>query len=180
MTTPDRTSPPATRTAVGHRLNRLLQGLSPREQRAVQTAAWAVGLGLLWWVGLSPAIQTLRQAKARHAALDTQLARMQQMASSAEVLRTQNATPPPSPEVALSSLQAATPTLGAGAQLGIQGDRATVTLQGTDPRALAQWLNQVRGNARLTPAQAQLQRVPGSAGWSGQIVLAGPGLGGGN
>lgn len=177
MATTDRLRSAAPLASLGQRLGGLLQGLSPREQRAVQLAAWVLGLGLLWWVGLSPAIDTLRRAPARHADLDAQLVRMQHLAASAEVLRTQNATPPPSPEVAQQALQAATQALGPGAQLAIQGDRATVTLRDTPPRALAQWLNQVRVNARLLPVQAQMQRGGPSGGWTGQIVLAGPGFG---
>ena len=65
--------------------------------------------------------------------------------------------------------------MGAGAQLALQGDRATVTMREIAPRALAQWLQQVRINARLLPVQAQIQRA-GTTGWSGQIILAGPGL----
>ncbi|MGM9426888.1 type II secretion system protein GspM [Hydrogenophaga sp. MI9] len=153
--------------------------MSPREQRLVRVAAWVVGLGLLWWVGLAPALDTLRQSKARHARLDKELALVQAQAASAEVLRTQNATPPPGREAALRALEEATRGLGAGASLAQQGDRATVTLKGVAPGALAQWLQQVRINARVLPVQAQIQRGD-QAAWSGQIVLAGPGLGAGN
>ncbi|MCY1547635.1 Type II secretion system (T2SS), protein M [compost metagenome] len=66
-----------------------LERLSPRERRAVFAAAWVVGLGLLWWLALAPALSTLRQAPERHARLDTQLAQMQQLAASAEQLRAQ-------------------------------------------------------------------------------------------
>jgi general secretion pathway protein M len=157
------------------RLAALWQGLAPREQRAAQLAAWVVGLALLWWVGLAPAINTLRQASARHAQLDKTLAQMQAQAASAEVLRSQNATPPPGREVALRALEEATRLLGAGAQLALQGDRATVTMREIAPGALAQWLQQVRINARLLPVQAQVQRA-GASTWSGQVILAGPGL----
>ena len=57
-------------TLATRRLGALWQGLAPREQRAVQLSAWVVGLGLLWWLGLAPAVDTLRQASARHALLD--------------------------------------------------------------------------------------------------------------
>ncbi|MFP8779408.1 type II secretion system protein GspM [Hydrogenophaga sp. RWCD_12] len=165
--------------SLGQRLSVTMQGLSPREQRLVRIAAWVVGLGLLWWVGLAPAVDTLRQSKARHAKLDKELALVQAQAASAEVLRTQNATPPPGREAALRALEEATRALGANASLAQQGDRATVTLKGVAPGALAQWLQQVRVNARVLPVQAQIQRGDQSA-WSGQIVLAGPGLGTGN
>lgn len=180
MASTDRTRTAASPTALGQRLSASLQGLTEREQRAVRLAAWVLGLGLLWWLGLSPAIQTLRQAPARHAELDRQLTQMRQLAASAEVLRTQNATPPPARAVAQRALQDATQALGPGAQLALQGDRATLTLRDVPAHALAQWLQQVRVNARLLPVQAQMQRSAAPGGWTGQIVLAGPGFGNGN
>lgn len=176
------TSPAPTRTpsaahGLSQRLSATLQGLSPREQSAVRLAAWVLGLGLLWWVGLAPAIGTLRQSGARHATLDQSLAQMQAQAASAELLRAQNATPPPGRDAAQRALEEATRQLGAGAQLSLQGDRATVAMRDIAPGALAQWLQQVRINARLLPVQAQIQRGGAAAGWSGQVVLAGPGLG---
>ncbi|WP_374412782.1 type II secretion system protein GspM [Hydrogenophaga sp.] len=172
---------PATSAAtqgLAGQLANALSGLSPREQRAVRLAAWVVGLGLLWWVALAPAIATLRMAAGRHAALDQTLSRMQAMAASAEVLRSQNATPAPARELAVRVIDESTRALGPGAQMALQGDRVTVTLRAVAPGALAQWLQQLRINARVLPVQAQMQRGP--EGWSGQIVLAGPGLGAGN
>jgi general secretion pathway protein M len=166
---------PSLGALVLQRLRILWQVIGPREQRAVALAAWVVGLALLWWIGLAPAIDTLRQAGTRHAQLDQTLTQMRAQAASAEVLRAQNATPPPGREAAQRALEEATSQLGAGAQLALQGDRATVTMREIAPRALAQWLQQVRINARLLPVQAQIQRA-GTTGWSGQIILAGPGL----
>jgi general secretion pathway protein M len=102
---------------------------------------------------------------------------MQAQAASAEVLRSQNATPPPGRDAAQRALEEATLQLGAGAQLSLQGDRATVSMRDIAPGALAQWLQQVRINARLLPVQVQVQRGGNAAGWSGQVMLAGPGLG---
>lgn len=164
-------------TTQPQRLSAMLQGLSPREQRAVRLAAWVVGLGLLWWLALAPAIDTLRQSGAQHAKLDTALAQMQAQAASAEVLRSQNATPPPGRDAAQRALEEATRQLGAGAQLSLQGDRATVVMRDIAPGPLAQWLQQVRVNARVLPEQVQIQRGGNAAGWSGQVVLSGPGLG---
>lgn len=153
--------------------------LAPRERLAVAAAASVVGLALLWWLGVAPALATLRQAPAQHRQLDAQLAQMRQMAATAEGLRGQNqALSPASARGALE--QATTATLAGTAQLQVQGDRATVTLRGTPPDALAQWLAQVRINARVVPVQADLQNGGTPAGWSGQLVLAGPGLGAGN
>jgi general secretion pathway protein M len=151
-----------------------LARLSPRERRALLLAAWTVGLGLLWWLALAPALATLRQAPERHARLDTQLARMRGMAASADALRAAAPATAPQRDEVLRALEQATTALGTSAQLSVLGDRATVTLKDTPPEALAQWLAQVRVNARLTPLQAQLSRA---TGWSGTLVLSGPGLG---
>jgi general secretion pathway protein M len=78
----------------------------------------------------------------------------------------------------LRALEAATAAMGPTAQLSVLGDRATLTLNNTPPDALAQWLSQVRVNARLMPLEAKLNRATEPAAWSGTLVLGGPGLGG--
>lgn len=164
------------RAAVSNALNHL----APRERRAVTVAAWVLGLGLVWWLAVSPALDTLVHAGERHAKLDAQLGQMQRMAAAAEGLRGQSTAQPPSRDESLRTLEVATNGLGGTAQLSVLGDRATVTLRNTAPDALAQWLAQVRINARLLPLQSQLSREPGSPGWSGTIVLSGPSLGAGS
>ena len=153
-------------------------GLSARERRLVAIAAAVVLLGLLWWLAVAPALQTLREAPARHAALDAQLTRMQQLARTAEGLRAATAGAQPGRDEALRALEAATNALGATGQLSVLGDRATLTLRATPPQALAQWLAQVRINARLLPIESQLARDGGTGGWSGTLVVGGPALAG--
>ncbi|MDZ4357374.1 MAG: type II secretion system protein GspM [Variovorax sp.] len=171
-----RTRPSTTLTRFGQGLGAALERLSPRERRAVFAAAWVVGLGLLWWLALAPALGTLRQAPERHARLDAQLAQMQHLAASAEQLRSLNSSPPPGRAATQRARAQYTSQLGGSAQVSAQGDRASVNFRGTTPEALSQWLNQMRVNARLLPVQAQLERQANPAGWSGQLVLAGPGL----
>jgi len=154
--------------------------LAPRERRAVIAAAVVLGLGLVWWLAVAPALGTLTQAGARHARLDAQLGQMQRMAAAAEALRGQSTAVPPSRDEVLRTLEVATNGLNGTAQLSVLGDRATVTLRGTPPEALAQWLAQVRINARLLPLQTQLSREPGEPGWSGTVVLSGPSLASGS
>ena len=150
--------------------------LSPRERNAVLAAAWIVGLGLLWWLAIAPALTTLREAPARHASLDAQLGRMQGMAATAGALRSETNAQPPGRDEVLRALEAATLSLGTTAQLAVLGDRATVTLRGTAPSALAQWRAQVRINARLLPLETKLARDAATGGWNGTVVLSGPGL----
>ncbi|MCV0439892.1 MAG: type II secretion system protein M [Hydrogenophaga sp.] len=175
MATRDATSPFARLTLA---LSVALSRLSARERNAVTIAAWVIGLGLLWWLAVAPALNTLREAPARHARLDAQLGQMQRMAATAESLRGQNTTQPPNRDDALRALETATSGLAGTGQLSVLGDRATLTLRDTPPEALAQWLAQVRINARALPVDSQITREPGSPGWSGTVVLAGPALGG--
>ena len=155
-----------------------LARLSSRERNAVTIAAWVIGLGLVWWVAIAPALDTLRQAPARHARLDAQLGQMQRMAATADTLRSQNTAQPPGRDEVLRAVETATNGLSGTGQLSVLGERATLTLRNTPPEALAQWLAQVRINARLLPVDSQIHREPGSPGWSGTLVLTGPGLGG--
>ena len=152
--------------------------LSSRERNAVTIAAWVIGLGLLWWLAVAPALDTLRQAPARHTRLDAQLGQMQRLAATAEGLRGQSTALPPGRDEVLRALETATAGLAGTAQIAVLGDRATLTLRNTPPEALAQWLAQVRINARLLPIESQLARDGGTGGWSGTLVVGGPALAG--
>lgn len=160
-------------------LRQTLAGLQPRERRAVTLALWVVGLGLLWWIAIAPAWSTLSQAPARQARLDAQLGQMRGMAASAQALRETNAQPP-SRDTVLRALDQATGELGDSGQIAVLGERATLTLNNATPEALAQWLQQVRINARLVPVEAKLNRpTSGAPVWSGTLLVSGPGLSGG-
>lgn len=155
--------------------------LAPRERLALWLALAVVGLALLWGLGMAPALATLRQAPEQHRQLDAQLDALRRMAATAQQLRQQGQGQPLSTDATRDALQRATTgTLGDTAQLAVRGAQATVTLRATPPEALARWLEQVRLNARLVPVQADLQASADSAGWTGQVVLSGPGLGTGN
>ena len=93
--------------------------LAPREQRALSLAAWVVGLGLLWWLAVAPALNTLRQAPERHARLDEQLGQMRSMAATAESLRAQNSARPMNRDDVLRALEQATTGLAGTAQLAV-------------------------------------------------------------
>lgn len=143
--------------------------LAPREQNLVLAAAALVGLALLWWVAVAPALATLRAAPARHTALDAQLQRMHSLQAEAQQLQ---AAPATSPGDAVGALRAAlTQRLGTTAQLNVVGDRATITLKGASADALAQWLAQARSNARATPVEARLTRSATAAAPAGQTPV---------
>lgn len=175
--------------SVRHRYHQLRQTavtiwgrLAQRERLAVVLAAALTGLALLWWLGLKPAITTLRQAPQQHLQLNAQLADMHAMAASAQALRGQGgSTQPLARDAAQRALEQSTRELmGEGVLPSLQGEQVVISLNAVAPEALARWLEQVRVNARLVPVQADLQFNPAPAGWSGQLVLAGPGLGAGN
>lgn len=137
------------------------QQLAPRERRAVTAAAWVCAAGLLWWLALAPALTTLRQAPAQHAQLDAQLSHMRQLSALATHLQAQ---PVRSSEERLAALQADTRRLlGDTARVRVSGEQVTVSVGATHPDTLAQWLADVRANARLTPAEARLSRTTGPA-----------------
>lgn len=147
--------------------------LDPREQRLIGTAAGVLGLALIWWLALAPALGVLRQASERQRQLDTQWQQMQRLQAEARALQSQ---PKLGYDEALRALEASVKALGGSGQLNVVGDRATVTLKNTSPDALAQWLTQARVNAKAIPAEARLVRHPATAadapaGWDGTLVL---------
>jgi general secretion pathway protein M len=145
--------------------------LAPRERLLVGAAAGLVGLALLWWIALGPALTTLRTADEQHRVLDAELARMQRLQAQAKAMQS---APRQNPEEAMRQLEAAIrQQLGTSARYVIAGDRVTVTLANAQPAALAQWLSQVRANARAIPGEAKLTRNA-SGGWDGSVVLALP------
>lgn len=154
--------------------------LQGREQMLVMAAAGLVGLALVWWVALAPAIKTLRLAPQAHAQLDRQLQHMRGLQQ--EALELQKA-PRIQANDAVRALQSSlTQSMGASAQMTIVADRATVTLKGVPATSLAQWLAQVRSTARVVPIQAKLVRSAGTKGnapalpahWDGTLILSLP------
>ena len=150
--------------------------LAARERAGVGMAIALVVLALLWWVALGPAFATLRSAETQHRALDAQLQTMRSLQTEAMALQGQ---PKLSYDEALRALDASVrQRLGSTAQLSVAGERATLTLKGADPDALARWLTQARVNARALPAEARLTRSAGAptapARWDGSLVLTLP------
>ena len=150
------------------------QRLAAREQTLVLLAAAVIGLALLWWLLLAPALHTLKTSAARHAAVDAQLRQMQQWQAEAQQLQDAPRTPALD---APAQLQRSVQQLpGGSARVVIAGDQATVTLQAVPAEALAQWLAQLRTSAHAVPQQAHLKRSPASAAptWDGTLVLTLP------
>ena len=141
---------------------------SRREQQLLMAALALVLGALLWWLGLAPALATLRLADTQHRALDQQLQQMQRLQAQARAIQAQ---PRMVADDARRLLEASVKPLGATAQLALAGERVTLTLKGVSADTLAQWLAQARLNARSVPSEARLVR--NSAGtWDGTLVLS--------
>ena len=153
------------------------RALAPRERTLVTTAGVVLGLSLLWWVGLAPALRTLGQSDARQRSLDAQWQQMQALEAQARTLQAQ---PKARHDEALRALESSVKQgLGPGAQLTVSGERATLTLKGVPAAALGTWLAQVRANARALPSEARLVRSPATTPasgvlWDGVLVLSLP------
>lgn len=147
------------------------QRLAAREKVMVAATSVIVGLALLWLIAIRPALGVLRSAEEQHRALDAQL---QQMTALQEQARALQAQPKIGHDEALRLLERSLrERLGTSARLTISGDRATVTLTGTQADALARWLTQARVDARALPGEARVQR--NAAGlWEGTLVLSLP------
>ncbi|WP_374669650.1 type II secretion system protein GspM [Ramlibacter sp.] len=145
--------------------------LAPRERVLVAAAATVVGVALLWWVALAPALTTLRNADAAHRSLDAQLERMLRLQTQAQAMQAQ---PRQNPDEAMRQLEnAIRQQLGTAGRYSIAGERVTLTLTGVPSPVLAQWLAQVRVNARAIPTEARLTRNAGGT-WDGTLVLTLP------
>jgi general secretion pathway protein M len=142
--------------------------LAPRERLLLGGAAAVVGLALVWLILVGPALSALRNAESQQRALDAQLQRVLNLQSQAKALQSQ---PRQNQDEAVRQLEVSVrERLGTAARMTIAGERATVTLTGASPDALAQWLAQARANARTLPAEARLTR--NAAGlWEGTVVL---------
>lgn len=146
--------------------------LASRERWLLGSALSVVVVATLWWVGVAPALDTLRHAEARHRSLDAQLQTMRALTAEAASLQTQPRlnTGDSRKALDLSVKQG----LGSTAQLTVIGERATVTLKDTSATALAEWLVQARSNARTVPTEAHLSLNATRTGWDGSVVLALP------
>lgn len=148
------------------------QALPGREKTLVGAAAALVATALVWWVALGPALGVLRSANEQHRALDMQLQRMRGLQQQAQALQAQ---PKQNHDEALRRLELSVrQKLGTTARTTVVGDRVSVTLTGTPPEVLAQWITQARVDARALPSEARLTR--NAAGlWEGTLVLSLPG-----
>ena len=129
---------------------------NPREQQLLTLLAVLVCAAVVWLVALAPALKTWREAPARQASLDTQTQHMRALQAEALALKKPTAI---SRKEATRWLESSADSLGSGARIQVQGERATLTLQAAPAAELARWLSQARERAQALPVQAQLQQV---------------------
>jgi general secretion pathway protein M len=140
---------------------------TPRERLGIGLALAVLALLLVWLVLVQPAWRTTREAPAQLDQLDAQLQQMQRLATESQALRGAVAV---TPAQAAAALKAATDRLGDKGRLSLQGDRASLTLNGVGAEALRGWLLEARSAARVRPLEAQLTRT--AQGYSGTLVVA--------
>ena len=143
------------------------RALPGRERCLLLVAGAVLGLALMWWLALAPALRTLRSSPADIEAAEAQLRAMQRLSAEATELRS---TPPVNSEQAAAALRAATERLGEQAKLSLQGDRAVLTLNSVATSQLRDWLAEARSGARARPVEASLLRS--GTGFSGTLVVA--------
>ena len=158
---------PASVVALRARLTARWRALAARERNILAAAGAFVAIVLLWSVAVAPAWRTLSETPAQIDQLDTQLQTMHRLAAEAAELRNMPAIPAMQSSTALL---AATDRLGSRAQLILQDDRATVTLNAMPGGDLQSWLTEVRSAARARVTEAQLSRD--ARGYAGTVVLS--------
>lgn len=147
------------------------QRLAPREKVLVVATTALVAMVLVWLIAVRPALNVVRSAEQQHRVLDAQLQQMRVLEAQARTLQAQ---PKLNHDEALRQLEMSLrQRLGTSGRLAIAGDRATLTLTGAPPDALARWLTQARIDARALPSEARLARTTGGL-WDGTMVLSLP------
>ena len=144
------------------------QTVSAREQRLVKWTVAVIGLALVWWVALSPALKMLKTADQQRGALESEWLQMQTLQAQAKVLQ---AKPLLAAADARRLLDASVVPLAASLQLVNAGEQVRVTVKGLSPDALAQWLTTARQNARAVPSEANLTRNAAGT-WDGFLMLS--------
>ncbi len=156
------------------------QSLATKDRRALTLAAVVLSALALWQWGIAPAWRTVQTAPLQLDQARIQLQHMQTMAQEAQSLQAQGNAPAGNRTETLTTIQQLTQqTLGTNAQVLPQGDRVRVNLTDVSGQDMATWLAQLRGRARVSVQEVQIQ-VASSSGngsrWNGMVLLAGPGL----
>ena len=151
-------------------LKNFWQKLQPRERTGLGVAATLLLVYAVWALWLLPAWRVLDNAPAQHRALDESLARMVQMQSQVQALRSQNKVS--TTDAAQARIERSLSKLGDGAKLEAQGDQIVVTLKNIAPTQLAAWLNDLQ-QQQLAVQSGQIQAAGAEPLWSGRLNFKG-------
>ena len=139
---------------------------SAREQVALRIAATLVLLALVWWVGLQPALKTLKNARTQAPVVRAHYEQMLQLQAQAAALRAQVQQPVSDPKAVL---QDSISTLEKNARVALAGERATVSFKQARPADLALWLEQLRLKAHSSVLEMHMTQAAGL--WSGSVLV---------
>jgi len=139
---------------------------SAREQVVLRIAATLVLLALVWWVGLQPALKTLKNARTQAPVVRAQYEQMLQLQAQAAALRAQVQQPVSDPKAVL---QDSISTLEKNARVALAGERATVSFKQARPADLALWLEQLRLKAHSSVLEMHMTQAAGL--WSGSVLV---------
>jgi general secretion pathway protein M len=157
---------PAPLAALGTEAKSRWQSMQMRERIGIAAAIAVVALWVVWMIAVQPALRTLRETPAQIDSLDVQLQNMRRLAAESRELRSTSPVPLGQSVTALTS---ATERLGPSAKIIVQGDRATLTVNGVSTEKLRAWLGEARSGARARPIDVQLTR--GAQGYAGSVVV---------
>jgi len=139
---------------------------SAREQVALRIAATLLVLALVWWVGLQPALKTLKNARTQAPVVRAQYEQMLQLQAQAAAMRAQVQQPVSDPKAVL---QDSISTLENNARVALAGERATVSFKQARPADLALWLEQLRLKAHSSVLEMHMTQAAGL--WSGSVLV---------
>jgi len=157
-----------------------LKTMPAQDKQRLQWAALLLGAVLLWTFNVAPALKTLRDVPPQLTKLDAQTQTLKALQAQAQALQK---SPRLSPTDASTLLQQSSrELLGTGAQMTLQGARASLTLTGVSADNLAQFLATARTQSHALPVEAHLQKFTGSGAnakelWRGAIILNLPSAG---
>ena len=150
------------------------KNMPAQDKQRLQWAALVLGAVLLWTFNVAPALKTLRDVPPQLAKLDAQTQTLKALQTQAQALQK-------SPRLSASDAthllqQSSRELLGSGAQLTIQGARASLTLTGVSADNLAQFLATARTQSHALPIEAHLQKFTGTGAnakelWRGALIL---------
>ncbi|MES2280970.1 MAG: type II secretion system protein GspM [Pseudomonadota bacterium] len=158
------------------------QSRSSNEKALVSVTVLLVILLLFWRVLIGPALSTVLNAKAKHAALDVQIQQMKELQNQARVIQLKPKLGPEQTKLVLESLTQQ--HFGSDGQVRATGDQVAVVFRNATGEAIAQWLLQARLKANALPGEAHLNRnaplsIPAnsvnnaaqSATWDGAFLM---------